>query len=140
MIAGTVSQRNYDVKVADIVWKRHEEQLRPRYIPTTQHTESKQSEHRQPERNLFSPVLRETVPDIDLIRAEGIFTQEHEAYESEEKEREASIPVVEPKLNEQSTPEDNDSEQMNRSGVIRDAKEIHLKGIVGQYTCYWHYK
>ena len=63
VIAGTVSPRNYDVQVGDVVWKRHEEQLRPRYIPTAQNTESKQSEHQQPERDLFSPVLPETAPD-----------------------------------------------------------------------------
>ena len=112
------------------MWKRHEEQLCPRYIPTSQYTESKPSEHRQSKRDLFFPALRETVPDIDPIRAEGIFTQEHKAYESEEKELEASILVVEPELNEQSSSENNDHEQMNRSGVIRDEKEIHLKGII----------
>ena len=98
---GTVSPRNYDVQVGDLVWKRHEEQLRPRYIPTAQYTESKQSEHQQPERDLFSPVLPETAPDIDPTRAEATFTQEHKAHESKETETEVSIPIVEPKLNEQ---------------------------------------
>ncbi|PFX28231.1 Transposon Tf2-6 polyprotein [Stylophora pistillata] len=38
-IAGTVSPRNFDVQVGDTLWKRHEEQLRPRFIPTTQCSE-----------------------------------------------------------------------------------------------------
>ena len=35
----TVSPRNYDVQVGDTVWKRHEEQMRPRLIPTEQWSE-----------------------------------------------------------------------------------------------------
>lgn len=38
-ITGTVSPRNFDVQVGDTLWKRHEEQLRPRLIPTTQCSE-----------------------------------------------------------------------------------------------------
>lgn len=53
--AGTVSPRNYDVQVDDVVWKRHEEQLRSRYIPTTQYTESKQSEYQQPNETYSPP-------------------------------------------------------------------------------------
>ena len=33
-IAGTISPRNFDIQVGDVIWKRHEEQLRPRCIPT----------------------------------------------------------------------------------------------------------
>ena len=109
VVTGTVSPRNYDVQVGDVVWKRHEEQLRPRYIPTAQYTESKQSEHQQPERDLFSPVLPETAPDIDPTRAEATFTQEHKAHDSEETETEVSIPIVEPRLNEQPSLKNNDN-------------------------------
>ena len=35
-IMRTVSPRNYDVQVCDTLWKRHEEQMRPRRIPTEQ--------------------------------------------------------------------------------------------------------
>jgi hypothetical protein len=35
-IISVVSPRNYEVQVLDTVWKRHEEQLRSRYIPSAQ--------------------------------------------------------------------------------------------------------
>ena len=63
----------------------------------------------QPERDLFSPVLPETAPDIDPTRAEATFTQEHKAHESEETETEVSIPIKEPKLNEQPSLKNNDN-------------------------------
>ena len=34
-IVETVSPRNFEVQVGDIIWKRHQEQLRPRFIPST---------------------------------------------------------------------------------------------------------
>ena len=34
-IVGTVSPRNFEVQVGDIIWKRHQEPLRPRFIPST---------------------------------------------------------------------------------------------------------
>ena len=38
-ITETVSPRNFNVQVGDTLWKRHEEQLRPRLIPTEQCTD-----------------------------------------------------------------------------------------------------
>ena len=35
-ITETVSPRNFNVQVEDTLWKRHEEQVRPRLIPTDQ--------------------------------------------------------------------------------------------------------
>ena len=35
-ITETVSPRNFNVQVGDTLWKRHEEQLRPRLIPADQ--------------------------------------------------------------------------------------------------------
>ena len=74
------SPRNYDVQVGDVVWKRHEEQLRPRYIPTTQYTESKQSELNNPNETYFS---------LYFVKRSLISTQEHKAHVSEEAELEA---------------------------------------------------
>ena len=34
-IVETVSPRNFEVQVGDIIWKLHQEQLRPRFIPST---------------------------------------------------------------------------------------------------------
>jgi len=34
-IVGVISPRNYDVQVGDVIWKRHEEQLRTRYVPNS---------------------------------------------------------------------------------------------------------
>ena len=38
-IVGRVSPRNFEVQVGDIIWKRNQEQLRPRFIATTQWSE-----------------------------------------------------------------------------------------------------
>ena len=35
IILKEISQRNYEVQVEDVVWKRHCTQIRPRYIQTT---------------------------------------------------------------------------------------------------------
>lgn len=37
-IIGTISPRSFDIQVGDVVWKRHEEQIRSRYIPSEQCT------------------------------------------------------------------------------------------------------
>ncbi|CAB4041554.1 Hypothetical predicted protein, partial [Paramuricea clavata] len=39
VIVKIISPRNYDVKVGDVMWKRHEEQLRPRHIPSFENAE-----------------------------------------------------------------------------------------------------
>ena len=109
LITGTVSPRNYDVQVGEVVWKRHEEQLRPRYILTTQYTESKQSEHQRSEQDLFPSVIDETVPDIHPTTPECTFTQEQDTHVGERTGPEASIPVLEPKPKEQSIPENIDN-------------------------------
>lgn len=44
IIIKIISPRNYEVQVGDVVWKRHEEQLRPRYIP--QNTDQPQNDSR----------------------------------------------------------------------------------------------
>ena len=44
-IIGTISPRNYDVQVGDVVWKRHEEQLRTRFIPSNQFTNLQSVSH-----------------------------------------------------------------------------------------------
>ena len=36
---GTVSPRQFEIQVGDIFWKRHQEQLRPRFIPSTLESE-----------------------------------------------------------------------------------------------------
>ena len=35
MDSSPVNPRNFEVQVGDIIWKRHQEQLRPRFIPST---------------------------------------------------------------------------------------------------------
>ncbi|XP_028418458.1 uncharacterized protein LOC114543815 [Dendronephthya gigantea] len=44
-----ISPRNYDVQVSDVVWKRHEEQLRPRQIPSFENAE--QAKYERDEQN-----------------------------------------------------------------------------------------
>ena len=39
-IVRIISPGNFNVQVGDVVWKRHKEQLRPRFIPSTRYTES----------------------------------------------------------------------------------------------------
>ena len=60
-IIGTVSPRNYDVQVGDTLCKRHEEQLRPRLIPTTQYSELV-SEPQVPESMDMSTSVRDGMP------------------------------------------------------------------------------
>ena len=57
VIVKIISPRNYDVKVGDVMWKRHEEQLRPRHIPSFGNTEQAKSEMEQ---NLFPETKTET--------------------------------------------------------------------------------
>ncbi|CAB4021716.1 Transposon Tf2-6 poly, partial [Paramuricea clavata] len=52
-----ISPRNYDVKVRDVMWKRHEEQLRPRHIPSFENAEQAKSEMEQ---HLFPETKTET--------------------------------------------------------------------------------
>ena len=47
-ITKIVSPRNFNVQVGDTLWKRHEEQLRPRHIPTDQCT-YRESEKQKPD-------------------------------------------------------------------------------------------
>ena len=47
-ITEIVSPRNFNVQVGDTLWKRHEEQLRPRRIPTDQCTD-RESEQQKPD-------------------------------------------------------------------------------------------
>ncbi|CAB4007683.1 Retrovirus-related Pol poly from transposon [Paramuricea clavata] len=57
VIVKIISPRNYDVKVGDVMWKRHEEQLRPRHIPSFENAEQAKSEMEQ---NLFPETKTET--------------------------------------------------------------------------------
>ena len=47
-ITEIVSPRNFNVQVGDTLWKRHEEHLRPRHIPTAQCTD-RESEQQKPD-------------------------------------------------------------------------------------------
>ena len=47
-ITETVIPRNFNVQVGDTLWKRHEEQLRPRHIPIDQCTD-RESEQQKPD-------------------------------------------------------------------------------------------
>ena len=47
-ITEIVSPRNFNVQVGDTLWKRHEEQLRPRHIPTD-HCTDRESEQQKPD-------------------------------------------------------------------------------------------
>ena len=77
-IVGTVSPRNFEVGVGDIIWKRHQEQLRPRFIPSTLGSElvrepqlPEQTERLTPvmgERPITAPTLsqpKEAIPVLD---------------------------------------------------------------------------
>ncbi|CAB4003252.1 Transposon Ty3-G Gag-Pol poly [Paramuricea clavata] len=57
VIVKIISPRNYDVKVGDVMWKRHEEQLRSRHIPSFENAEQAKSEMEQ---NLFPETKTET--------------------------------------------------------------------------------
>ncbi|KAK3734689.1 hypothetical protein QZH41_002109 [Actinostola sp. cb2023] len=62
VIIGTISPRNYEVQVGDIVWKRHEEQMRPRYIPSTQCSELTRDHQFSRLSDLVPPVTDESLP------------------------------------------------------------------------------
>ena len=47
-IVKIISPRNYEVEIGDVIWKRHEEQIRPRYIPRTQEREPTPSQFSEP--------------------------------------------------------------------------------------------
>ena len=77
-IVGTVSPRNFEVQVGYITWKRHQEQLRPRFIPSTLGSElirepqlPEQTEGLTPvmeERPITTPTLsqpKEAMPVLD---------------------------------------------------------------------------
>jgi hypothetical protein len=57
VIVKIISPRNYDVKVGDVMWKRHEEQLRPRHIPSFENAEQAKFKMEQ---NLFPETKTET--------------------------------------------------------------------------------
>ena len=80
-IVGTVSPRNFEAGVGDIIWKRHQEQLRPRFIPSTLGSElvrepqlPEQTEGLTPvmgERPVTTPTLsqpKEAMPVLDTLQ------------------------------------------------------------------------
>ena len=58
-IVGTVSPRNFEVQVGDIIWKRHQEQLRPRFIPSTLGSELVRAPQLPEQTEGLTPVVRE---------------------------------------------------------------------------------
>ena len=58
-IVGTVSPRNFEVQVGDIIWKRHQEQLRPRFIPSTLGSELVRAPQLPEQTERLTPVVRE---------------------------------------------------------------------------------
>ncbi len=44
-----ISPRNYEVEIGDVIWKRHEEQIRPRYIPRMENMEPTQNWRQEPQ-------------------------------------------------------------------------------------------
>ena len=58
-IVGTVSPRNLEVQVGDIISKRHQEQLRPRFIPSTLGSELVRASQLPEQTEGLTPVVRE---------------------------------------------------------------------------------
>ena len=56
-IVGTVSARNFEVQVGDI-WKRHQGQLLPRFIPSKLRSELVRESHLTEQTKGLTPVMR----------------------------------------------------------------------------------
>ena len=50
---------NFEVQVGDITWKRHQEQLRPRFIPSTLGSELVREPQLPEQTEMFTPVMGE---------------------------------------------------------------------------------
>ena len=70
-IVGTVSPRNFEVQVGDIIWKRHQEQLRPQFIPSTLGSELVRAPQLPEQTEGLTPVVRErpvTTPTFHSLK------------------------------------------------------------------------